>query len=514
MLDRRELMQLAAAGTASTVAAGMGMTVALAPSSARAGTPLSSSKQWIEALGRSLSTEHDYSPRVEGKIPADLSGALYRNGPGLFERGGHRKAHVLDGDGMIRALDLRGGTARFRNRFVRTEKYLEEEADGSLKYSTWTTRSPGGALSNLGGGAIKSQAGVTVYSVGKDLVALDEVGSVYTLDPQSLETTGMLPIDPQNPPGALKAHTKFDPQTGEWLLMGQTVGRKFKFEFMSVSKRGQLRYHKIIESPANYYIHDFAISESYFVVVLNPAEFSPFGFLAGMRSFTDSLTWRPDQPNIVLLVPRDASTPARRYEAPAAFMWHALNAYEAGDEVVLEFVGYDEPDHFIGDNPLFKSVMIGEEGNSKYPGTARRYRMNTKSFDLTEDILSDAHHEFPMTSTDVVAQRHRFGYFAAGAPSHFFGLSQLVRMDMETGMRDTYDHGPNVYVGEPVHVPAAGRAGWILQEGQDGNTGNGFYAIFAADQISGGPVARILLDHHLPISFHGHWRADGHAAAG
>jgi all-trans-8'-apo-beta-carotenal 15,15'-oxygenase len=36
-----------------------------------------------------------------------LQGTLYRNGPGLFDRGGGRKRMLLDGDGMIQAYQFR-----------------------------------------------------------------------------------------------------------------------------------------------------------------------------------------------------------------------------------------------------------------------------------------------------------------------------------------------------------------------------------------------------------------------
>ncbi|MEM2906698.1 MAG: carotenoid oxygenase family protein, partial [Candidatus Odinarchaeota archaeon] len=52
-------------------------------------------------LATSLTSENTYEATVEGTIPADLRGVLYRNGPGLFDRDGLRKRNILDGDGMI-----------------------------------------------------------------------------------------------------------------------------------------------------------------------------------------------------------------------------------------------------------------------------------------------------------------------------------------------------------------------------------------------------------------------------
>ena len=77
-------------------------------------------------LVSSLPEEHDYQCELTGNVPP-LNGVLYRIGPGLYDRGPDRKRMVLDGDGMIQALSLANGRVRYRNRFVRTEKYVEEE---------------------------------------------------------------------------------------------------------------------------------------------------------------------------------------------------------------------------------------------------------------------------------------------------------------------------------------------------------------------------------------------------
>ena len=189
-------------------------------------------------------------------------------------------------------------------------------------------------------------------------------------------------------------------------------------------------------------------------------------------------------------------------------MWHALNAYERGDEIVADFVGYDDPDHFIGDDPEFTAVMKGNAGQGKYPGTVRRYLIDLKAKTLSESIVSDQHHEFPTLPAGVSCHRHTEGFMATGKPGSFFNLSGLVKQNMDTGARDAFDYGPTTFVYEPLHAPdpTGATQGWVLQEGLDGTTGKSFYGIFDARRIADGPVARVRLEHHLPLSFHGDWR--------
>ena len=115
-----------AAGSAGAAALAVGVADWTA---APPGDPLGDDA-WLAALGKSLRTEHDYDARVEGHLPRDLRGTLYRNGPGLFERAGHRKRHLLDGDGMIQAFDFTDTGVRFRNRFVRTAKFVVQSPPG------------------------------------------------------------------------------------------------------------------------------------------------------------------------------------------------------------------------------------------------------------------------------------------------------------------------------------------------------------------------------------------------
>ena len=73
-----------------------------------------------------------YDLVVEGEIPWELNGTLYRNGsnPQFAPRG---KYHWFDGDGMIHALTISSGKAHYRNRWVRTQRFqMERDAGESL----------------------------------------------------------------------------------------------------------------------------------------------------------------------------------------------------------------------------------------------------------------------------------------------------------------------------------------------------------------------------------------------
>jgi all-trans-8'-apo-beta-carotenal 15,15'-oxygenase len=492
---------IAAGATCATVAALM---TALSAGPARAGE---TAPAWLTLLGRSEKGGRDCAPRVEGRIPAGLEGSLYRNGPGLFERGGVRKPHLLDGDGLVQRLSFRGGGVRYQNEFVRTRKLAEEEAAGRYLYATWSQRAPGGFFANLGGGTFLSQAGVTIYPSGGKLYAFDEVSPPYGIDPERLHCLGEMPLGRQDVSFAIKAHTKRDPVNGDWLLAGITHGRAMQLHAIAHAADGTLKAHRVIDCPRQVYLHDFFATENHFVFLLHPLWFSPWLFLAGLDSYVESLSWRREDGNLVLVVPRAGGEP-RRFEAPGAFMWHALNAYEKGQDIVADFVGYDEPDHFIGETAMFYTLMRGEIGTAKAAGKLRRYVIDLSGGKIREEIVDPGMHEFPMIDPRVATRRHRVGFFASGGVA---GINSGVkRVDYQTGAQAAFDFGASTAVGEPVFAARPGGAvdeGWLIVQGLDGASGTAFFALFDAAAVGAGPIAKLWLDHHLPVSFHGAWVA-------
>ena len=86
---------------------------------------------WTKDLPR----EHGFEPlEIEGTLPPELRGTLYRNGPGLFGQFGMRYTHPFEGDGAITAIRFEDGGVR-RVEDPRTPPgSREERAAGKLLY--------------------------------------------------------------------------------------------------------------------------------------------------------------------------------------------------------------------------------------------------------------------------------------------------------------------------------------------------------------------------------------------
>jgi carotenoid cleavage dioxygenase len=67
---------------------------------------------------------------VQGAIPPELTGVYLRNGPNCRFPPLGSYTYPLDGDGMLHAIELSDGQARYRNRYVRTPGLDVEERAG------------------------------------------------------------------------------------------------------------------------------------------------------------------------------------------------------------------------------------------------------------------------------------------------------------------------------------------------------------------------------------------------
>ena len=468
----------------------------------------------ILGLATSLPEEHDYEATVEGRIPAQLRGTLYRNGPGLFERNGLRKRCLLDGDGMVQAFRIDDGRVRFQNRFVRTQKYLEESAAGRFLNATWSTQAPGGFWTNLGRTSFKNQAGVSVVVREGRLFAFDEFHPPYELDPDTLETIGESWLGVKEGSTVFSAHSKLDPLNGDWLFYGLEYGPETRLHLTVLGQDGLLKKHQAIPLPRTAYIHDFFVSDRHFIFNLPPMEIRPLPFLFGQKSMTDSMRWAPEKGNLLLVVPRDENRAPVQMFTEAAWMWHALNAYEEGGQIIADFVGYRNPDHFIGKDPALFAVMEGRQGDYRFPGEIRRYVIDPARQRVAQETMDGGNYEFPYVNPRLSCHRHRFGYFISIVRGEAF-FTSVVRFDTHTGKSEGYDFGPGIYCSEPVFAQEPGFAylgggaqepGWLMTEVYDSHKHKSSLAIFQAEALGNGPVATVHLRHHVPLGFHGFWQ--------
>lgn len=262
---------------------------------------------------------------VIGELPPDLSGIFVRNGPNP-QRNPIGQYHWFDGDGMLHGVQLHHGKATYKNRYVRTKGWnIEHEAGKAI----WTGMLEPPQLDNPYG-ISKNTANTALVWHNKQLLALWEGGAPHHISIPDLETIGEYTYN-NKLVSAFTAHPKVDPVTGEMMFFGYGFRPPY-LQYGIVSSQGELLSTVPIEIPMAVMMHDFAITENYSIFMDLPLTFS----MERMQRGEPMLMFEKHRPSRFGIIPRHGdNSNIRWFECPSCYVFHTLNAYEVGDEVVL-----------------------------------------------------------------------------------------------------------------------------------------------------------------------------------
>jgi hypothetical protein len=146
---------------------------------------------------------------------------------------------------------------------------------------------------------------------------------------------------------------------------------------------------------------------------------------------------------------------------------------------------------------------------AQQPGELRRWTIDRRSWQLREEKVGDlpGSAEFPVVHPRTVCHPHRFVYAATGFNEGDYVLPNAIsRVDTETGDTQSFRFPDTYSIGEPVFAAKAGgreEEGWLLTVAYDDASQKSSLAVLEANDLEGGPVASLQLEHHSPLSFHG-----------
>ena len=436
---------------------------------------------------------------ITGKLPEELRGTFYRNGPARHERAGHRYQHWFDGDGMVQAFRFDGGSVSHHGRMVETAKLAAEEQAGQHRFPGFGTPAPEPIA--LRGADDLNPANISVLHHGGELLALWEGGSAYRLDPVTLATLGRKSWREDLEGVAFSAHPKREPNGTLWnfgyaLNQGALV-------IYHIGANGQLRNAGTVPVADLGMVHDFVVTARHLVFVISPLAYDRARF-GPDRSFLDAHIWKPELGTRVLVIAKDDFARRRWYQLPAGFSFHFGNAWEDASGTI-RFDYCTAPDATVMTETL-RYVMRGEFRPATAPTRFAQVVLSPNG--AATQQVSDTAAEFPRVAPGVVAARYRQVYvLAGGAGISGAGLGAIARYDTEHGIADSFDYGERFIPEEHVFVPRAGAVretdGWLIGTALDLEARITRLSVFAANRLSDGPIASAALPYALPLGFHG-----------
>jgi carotenoid cleavage dioxygenase len=435
---------------------------------------------------------------VTGRIPDALQGTYLRNGsnPAFPPLG---RYHWFDGDGMIHGLSLEGGTARYRNRWVRTLGLEEERAAGRALFGGINNFVlPDGELFTKMGGPFKNAANTHVIEHAGKVLALWEGGFPHELT-RDLDTVGLWDFCGALV-GPMTAHPKIDPVTGEMLFFGYSQFPPY-LRFHVADAQGTITRSDDIDLPAGVMIHDFAVTDEHALFLDAPAVFN----LEAVMNGEPAIGWKPENGCRIGVLPRAGTIDDLRwYEVEPCFVFHFMNAHADGDRITIDAARHA------------RLNMPGDivDGNAAAPVLAR-FTVDTATGTARCEQLDDRPIEFPRVDDRRAGLANRYGYCPSGpldgGDSPVF--DRVLRYDLATGACEEHRFGPGRSVGEAVFAAdpdgTAEDDGWLLAFVHDANEDRSDFVVLDARDLTADPVAIVHLPRRVPHGFHGSWLPAG-----
>jgi len=441
-------------------------------------------------------SEDDFTLTVEGTLPAGLRGTLYRNGPNPQFDPRDGNYHWFVGDGMLHAFTVADGQVRYRNRWIRTNKWRLEHDAGQALFGSWGN--PMTTDPSVLGVVSEGVANTNIIAHGGHLLALEEAHAPFEMSGPGLETLGAYDLG-----GKVTAHPKACPITGELVFFAYAddpVLLSNKISWGVADKDGKLLKRETFEAPYCAMIHDCIVTEHHIVIPVLPLT----GSLARAMSGKPVFAWEPELGGHLAVMRRDQGVASLRWiDAPAGYIFHVMNAFQQDGAIVADVMRYASA-------PLFPNAD-GTKGENAAAYLVR-WTIDPEAGTVTEAPLDDTAGEFPRFDERFAGRSYRHGWFVGQSlkPGDFRS-NLVVHVDLVAGTRKTWTLPQGDAISEAVFTPAGPDAvegeGWLTAVIYRQTEDISEFVVFDAQAVQNGPVASAKLPRRVPFGFHGQWVA-------
>ena len=510
-MDRRQFLATSMATSAKAAlpaTLGLGLGLGLAVNSAPARADALTLKRFHDALKTDpqlvvyadTGGTQSGAAALKGRIPADLNGVFFRNGPGRFELGGERAHHWFDGDGFAQRWQIAGGKVSHIGKFVATQKFSEESSAGQFLYSgfgTYVERR--GAKTN----DAMNAANTNLLPFNDRLYALWEGGSATEVDPATLDTIGIKTWSPELKSMPFSAHPKRDPDGGLWNFGALPGGNRLAL--YRIGADGQLRSSAVIAVPKVAMVHDFVVSARHLIFLIPPYDVLE----QDGASFAERHHWAGSGPQArplrVVVVSKQTLQVRSIFELPPHMVFHFGNAFEDGASTRFDVVLH-QGDALDAISGLMHGVR---PSNSPARSFAAQITLDYASGQARMARLFGAS-EFPRVMPQVVGARHRRLALLSSSPGKQSLILDTVNLvDTDSGKADSYRFDAGWVAEEHILVPRANARsetdGYLVGVAQDTRRAESVLTVFDAAKLQAGPVALARLPYRTPHCFHGNF---------
>jgi carotenoid cleavage dioxygenase-like enzyme len=251
-----------------------------------------------------------------------------------------------------------------------------------------------------------------------------------------------------------------------------------------------------VKEPA--YMHSFGLTERWLVLAEFPLVVNPLALALSGRPYIENYRWKPQRGTRFTLVDRATGKATTGFETLACFGFHHVNAYEDGDQVVVDVCA-------MKDASVIEDLYLDRlrAGKPVQVAALTRFRLSVPDRSVSREVLSETSLELPRINYRRCNERpYRYVWGNGNGASGW--LEQIVKVDTADGSSLSWSES-GCYPGEPVFVarPEAENEddGVLLSVVLDGAAERSFQLVLDAADL--GELARAEVPHHIPFSFHG-----------
>jgi carotenoid cleavage dioxygenase-like enzyme len=450
-----------------------------------------------EVTGRGL--------EVEGALPEWLAGDLVRVTPAELETGRTQLRHWFDGLAMLHKFSFADGRVTYANRALDSGDRRAAQAAAELKtrmFATDPCRSLFKRVTTTFSGQPTDNGNVNVARIAGRYIAMTETPIPIEFDRGTLATAGRLDLEGV-PGGQLStAHPHHD--RGELVNFTAKLGRGASYRvYVAPDSGGPARIVASVSTREPAYMHSFALTERYAVLLDQPFVVNPLSLLTSNKPYIENYRWKPERGTRFLILDRHSGELSGIAETEALFCFHHVNAFERDGELVIDLCAY--PDPGIIDALYLDRLRAGRFPTD--PVELRRYRMDPSGGEARGERLVE--HDFELPRIDYGRRngkpyRVAWGVGSSEPASEHVWLDRIVRADVEAGTTTHWEQD-GCFPGEPVFVAAPGSeaedGGVLLSVVLDTHSQSSFLLVLDARTLE--ELARARAPHRIPFGFHG-----------
>lgn len=463
--------------------------------------------QWFKKSWAPSEIEESYEiTRIEGEVPREIHGTLYRNGPSqrIFPPEGYEALHLFDGDALVHAFRFDDGKVHYTGKFVESESYLIEQEEGRFCMGGFTVQADNPTDKIF----MREQHNTNIVHHGGKLMAMVENAWPFQIDERTLAPIGKTDFGVGQLGMSVTAHPKIDGKSGQMIIHGYQPFEPY-VQLYIVETDGKASLAENLDVPYPTMMHDIAITENYVIVLLCPVIIDGEALVSGEKTFSKSLSWQPERGMKFGVRKREPGAEIRWFEAPTpGFIFHPGNAYEEDGKIFMDACTYLDPP------ALLASLNTWRRGefSGNWAANPFLYEMDLATGKCTERKLDDRASEFPRLDDRLIGHKNRYGYALIGddrgvsADSNWLNTFQY---DRQGGPSKMHRWGKGEFASEPVFVARSADApegdGFVVCTVYNAPSDSSYVAILDARNIDAAPLAKLHLEHRVPQGFHGNF---------